>query len=100
MRFMLEAGVAENYYKVDADSHGVGFFDTCVSHEWVSEPDPPLEGFSPSPLSPASLRPTTRLNVNYQYYEFCVWTIYHHYCSLSESNKQVCLLVETIRQNS
>lgn len=93
MRFMLEAGVAEHYYKVDADVAGVGFFDSCVGHEWVTEADSPVN-------DPQCLKATTRLNVNYQYYEYCVWVIYHHYCSLSDSNKQVCLLVETIRQNS
>lgn len=92
---MLEAGAAEHYYKIDADSVGLGFFESCLGHEWVSENEPPIpmEGSEP-------FRSKTRLNVNYQYYEYCVWVIYHHYCSLSESNKQICLLVETIRQNS
>ena len=79
MRYMLEAGSAEYYYKVDADSCCVGFFDTCVSHEWVSEADPPISGFS----EPTTLKSKTGLKINKQYYEYCVWVIYHHYCSLS-----------------
>ena len=37
MRFMLEAGVAENYYKVDSDKPEIGYFDCTLAHEWVSE---------------------------------------------------------------